>query len=297
MIAKFFGQYLLEKGVITGDQLLQAVEYQKSLHHKFGSYALRFNYLTLNQINELHREQLKDRRAEKIGELAVEKGYLAREQVDEIIMRQKNDHLLLGEAIVRLGFMEREKLYLYLDEYHRMTMAEDMHISMEHFPEEPLLLKLCELFIGLLQRMADIKVKPQVPVRKAQVRCPDPVALARLGSRRKPIRVLLTAPPGPTRQITARYFGDDAAPTPELMKSAMEEFLNVLCGNFVGVAAQMGKSWELEAPLTHPAGEEIIPLYGDCLVLVPFSTPDETIHLFFDVGGRNAAEAKKETVR
>ena len=288
MIAKFFGQFLLERGALTGGELLQAVEHQRSMHQKFGSYALRFGYLTLDQINELHREQIY--RPEKIGELAVGRGFLTREQVEEILLRQKNDHLLLGEAIVKLGFMEREQLYLHLDEYHRLTMAEDLHISLDHFPEEPVLLKLCELFVGLLARNFDFKAKPMVPQHQPQVRFDHPAAIVRLDNRRKPIRVILGAPPPVARAIAGKFFGDGTPLDDKADREAVEEFLNVLCGNFIGKASQLGRFWELEAPLTHPAGEDILPLYGEQLIRVPFVTPDHTLDLVFDVGGAHAHE-------
>jgi hypothetical protein len=288
MIAKFFGQFLLERGALTGDQLLQAVEHQRAMHQKFGSYALRFGYLTLDQINELHREQIY--RSEKIGELAVARGFLTKEQVAEILLRQKNDHLLLGEAIVKLGFMDREGLYLRLDEYHRLTMAEDLHIAMDHFPEEPVLLKLCELLAGLLSRFFDLKAKPLMPMRQPQVRYEYSCAVARLANRRKPIRVVLAAPPAVSRAIAGHFFGTQGPLDEKSAKEAVEEFLNVLCGNFIGKASQMGRFWELEAPLTHPPGEPILPLYGDQLIRIPFATPDHTIDLVFDVGGAHAHE-------
>ena len=290
MIAKFFGQFLLERGALTSMQLLRAVEHQREFHHKFGAIAARFGYLTLTQINTLHQEQLHKRRPERMGTLAVELGYLTQEQVDEILLRQRNDHLLLGEAIVQLGFMERDALYHCLDEYHRLTLPEDLRLTMDCFPEEPLLLKLCELFVGLLHRTTGRLARPLLPEHHQQICFSTPVALARMGNRRTPMRVLMEAPESAARAITLSYYGDNVPPEPDLVRSAMEEFLNVLCGNFTGVAAQMGKAWDLEAPLTHPADSDLIPLYGDQLILVPFETPEDTLHLAFDVGGRNGVE-------
>ena len=42
MIAKFFGQFLLEHGALTSGQILKAVEHQREFHHKFGAIAARF---------------------------------------------------------------------------------------------------------------------------------------------------------------------------------------------------------------------------------------------------------------
>gem|GEM_PF-1038135 len=297
MIAKFFGQFLLEHGALTSGQILKAVEHQREFHHKFGAIAARFGYLTLAQINTLHGEQLHKRRPERMGALAAEMGYLTQEQVEEILLRQRNDHLLLGEAIVQLGFMERDALYDCLDEYHRMTLPEDLRLTMDCFPEEPLLLKLCELFTGLFHRTTGHLAKPRIPERLQQIRFSTPVALARMGNRRTPMRVLLEAPESAARAIACNFFGDNTSPEPDLVRSAMEEFLNILCGNFTGIAAQMGKAWDLEAPLTHPADSDLIPLYGDQLILVAFETPEDILHLAFDVGGRNGVETQKEDLR
>ena len=57
MNAKFFGQYLLEKGKITAQQLVDAVESQKSVHTPLGALAIEKEILAAGQVQKIHDEQ------------------------------------------------------------------------------------------------------------------------------------------------------------------------------------------------------------------------------------------------
>ena len=57
MSARFFGQYLLEKGRITSQQLLTALEFQKSISLPIGTLAMERGWLTAAQINEIIAQQ------------------------------------------------------------------------------------------------------------------------------------------------------------------------------------------------------------------------------------------------
>ncbi len=294
MIAKFLGQFLLEKGAITKEDLIKALEYQKENHQRFGTYALRMGYLTVEQLNELYRLQMQ--KAEKIGELAIQKGYLSKQQVEEILQRQRNDHLMLGEILVKLKIIDREKLYIYLDEYHRLTQSEDSHLSIENFKEEPLLLYFVELFISLIHRFTQKKVKPQIPSKVSTIELPYPFAVTRLVSRAKPIRVLFGAEKEFKEELTKGFFGENYQINEKAVNDAIEEFLNILCGNFLGKAAQMGKTWDLDPPLTIQKGELVIPYYGEYFVEVPFFTPENKCFLYFDIGEEHEASRKEKNL-
>lgn len=294
MIVKFFGQFLLEKGAISKEDLLRALEYQKENHQRFGSYALRMGYLTVEQLNELYRLQLQ--KLEKIGQLAVEKGFLTHQQVEEILKRQRNDHLLLGEILVKLKILDREKLYIYLDEYHKITQTEEVHLSVENFKEEPILLYLVELFISLIERFAQKKIKPHIPQRINSFQANYSFAVTRLVSRAKPIRVLFGAEEEIRRAIARGFFGEDFEINEKTLDDAMEEFVNILCGNFLGKAAQMGKSWELDPPLTIKKGDSIIPYYGEYFIEVSFITPELKCFLYFDIGEEHGTGQKEKNL-
>jgi len=53
MSTRFFGQYLLEKGRINSQQLLAALEFQKTISMPIGVMALERGWLSAAQIKEV----------------------------------------------------------------------------------------------------------------------------------------------------------------------------------------------------------------------------------------------------
>ena len=99
MTSKFFGQYLLENGRITSQQLFTALDRQKALIAPLGILALERNWLTSKQIERVLELQKKTNY--RFGELAVSSGLLTQAQVDELLRQQDLSHrVLLGEVLV-----------------------------------------------------------------------------------------------------------------------------------------------------------------------------------------------------
>ncbi|HZA56441.1 MAG TPA: hypothetical protein VE616_19520, partial [Candidatus Udaeobacter sp.] len=67
MNTRFFGQYLLEKGRITSQQLLDALEYQKEITTPIGAMSLEQSLLTTEQFKKVLEQQKKKSRS--FGEL------------------------------------------------------------------------------------------------------------------------------------------------------------------------------------------------------------------------------------
>lgn len=117
MLPQFFGQFLLEKGIIDEDELRTALEYQQRRVVRIGDLAVQKGLLTREQAEQINIEQ---RRTDKFfGELAISLGFLTKEQVDKLITIQKNNHIFLGDALVELRFLTKEELEKYLYEFHQ----------------------------------------------------------------------------------------------------------------------------------------------------------------------------------
>ena len=108
MAAKFFGQFLLEKGVIDAAQLLRALEIQRVSNPALGEIACEKGMLTADQalaINE--RQRREDRR---FGDIAQSMGLLTADEVGVLLDAQKSRRKLFGEILVEEGFLDRERL-------------------------------------------------------------------------------------------------------------------------------------------------------------------------------------------
>ena len=82
MSAKFFGQYLIEEGAISSSQLREALDLMESDYEKLGELAVKLGYLRKEDVARLHREQ---RYVDSpLGELAIERSLMTREQLEEL---------------------------------------------------------------------------------------------------------------------------------------------------------------------------------------------------------------------
>ena len=77
MFSQYFGHFLLNRELITREQLTDALTFQQSVHVKFGVIAIDEGYMTPLQVEEVHEKQ---KQADKrFGEIAIELGYLTNE--------------------------------------------------------------------------------------------------------------------------------------------------------------------------------------------------------------------------
>jgi hypothetical protein len=108
MAAKFFGQFLLEKGVIDATQLLRALELQRTSNPALGELACARGMLTADQaqvINERQRSEDK-----RFGDIAQSMGLLTADEVGQLLDEQKSRRKLFGEILVEEGFVDAERL-------------------------------------------------------------------------------------------------------------------------------------------------------------------------------------------
>lgn len=117
MSSQYFGQYLLEKGIITPDQLLTAINHQKAVNMKLGVLAMDKKYMTSQQVEDILEIQ-KERDAQ-FGELAVENKIITTDQLTELLSIQKSERIFLGESLVEKGYLTLQQLENCLTEYKK----------------------------------------------------------------------------------------------------------------------------------------------------------------------------------
>lgn len=123
MFSQYFGHFLLNKGLISREQLREALEYQESVHVKFGVIAVNEGYMTPEQVEKVHDMQKQvDKR---FGEIAIEEGFLTEEQVEQMLASQKQNHLLLAQALVDKGFMTIDQFSKALEDYKKAHALSD----------------------------------------------------------------------------------------------------------------------------------------------------------------------------
>ncbi len=127
MFTQFFGNYLLNKGLVTAAQLSDALSIQKQTRLKLGVLAINAGYMTPEQVERVHAEQ--QRADKRMGDIAVEMGYLTEAQVDELLHAQGAAHLQLGQALVDSGVMTNASFADALNSYKAENSLTDVDFS------------------------------------------------------------------------------------------------------------------------------------------------------------------------
>lgn len=108
MFCRVFGNYLLNKGILTEKELNTILQYRKSHRVKLGLIAVEQKFLTPARADEINQLQMKmDKR---FGDIAVEKGYLTEGEVSTLLGLQGNPYLMFVQGTTENGILSKEKI-------------------------------------------------------------------------------------------------------------------------------------------------------------------------------------------
>ena len=117
MFANIFGNYLLEKNVIETQQYESIKATQAKTRVKLGLIAVAEKLMTQKEADAVNMKQLTmDRR---FGDIAVEMGYLTKEQVKHLLGMQGNPYIQFVQAVTDLGYMTIEDVERELLAYQK----------------------------------------------------------------------------------------------------------------------------------------------------------------------------------
>lgn len=127
MFSQYFGNYLLNKELITIEQYKNVMNLQQSIYVKIGILAVNSGLLTATQVDEIHHMQT--RMDKRFGELAIEMGYLTQSQLEDILSEQQTAHLLLGQALIDKDYMTLAQIEMALNDYKRDYSLSDIQLK------------------------------------------------------------------------------------------------------------------------------------------------------------------------
>lgn len=104
MVGHILGNYLVETGKITKEQLQAILDGAGRVRVKLGLIAVAEGLMSVEQADEVNRLQaVMDKR---FGQIAVENGYLTDEQVGELLDKQGDEYLIFLQTLVDLHVMD-----------------------------------------------------------------------------------------------------------------------------------------------------------------------------------------------
>jgi CheY-specific phosphatase CheX/ActR/RegA family two-component response regulator len=247
MIPKFFGQYLLERGIVKREQLIEAIKYQEENKQKLGEVALDKGYLTEAQIKNIHNEQKTTDL--KFGELAIKLGYLNDDQLNELITIQKNNHIFLGEALVKKGFVSQKTIDTQLEKFkEEQKDISPINITLDvNDKYNAYILYYVDLVSKMLLRMADIESKPGKPIIREDKVDTHYLSVYIDITGGLYARLMLSLTKEAVFEIAQKFLGESIDDEDIAMENA-GEFLNVVCGNLSSLMEREGKKIQISIP-------------------------------------------------
>jgi len=257
MFSQYFGQYLLNRGIVAAEVLLKALEAQQKSHVKLGVLAMGAGLLTAAQVEEIHREQT--RQDKKFGEIALAKGYLTQAQVEELLASQKKGHLQLGQALLDAGALTFAQLEQALKDYQDEYGFSDREFaSIQEGNVELLLTKTLQLAPGeenwnnYLFLFARNLVRFVDPYAWLELPGDSQVGEWSVEQQIEGEFMLKTGLTGGERDLSAlasAFAGEPIAAMDELGQASVAEFLNLHNGIFLVNMSNEGTELRMQAPV------------------------------------------------
>jgi hypothetical protein len=161
MGSMFFGQYLLSKGAINREALIDAIERQRRTNLSLVELAVQDGSLNPQRAEGiLTRYRTTDSGLE---ELCLEYGKISQEKLDELRRLQRSDWVRIGAALVASGHLTREQVDEHLAAFHEVQHEANQRLEADFRAcNDPETVKtVVELAVFHLKRFTNGPVKLQ----------------------------------------------------------------------------------------------------------------------------------------
>ena len=259
MAAMFFGQYLLSKGVIDREALIEAIERQRRSNLPLTELAVRKGYLEPRQEAAiLARYRTSDA---ELAELCLDAGVLDRDQIEELQAIQRSDWVRIGAALVAGGHLTRQQVEEHLEAFRRVERESEQRLETDFRAcRDPETVRtVVELTVFHLGRLTDEPIKlRRLSVNGGQlVRGRRRYVQKLVGDRE--LYVALDLPPATASVVAQGLLGMPLDEDSEAAIDAVCECVNIIGGNACTRLETSGFKLRPEPPFStlgdEPAGD------------------------------------------
>jgi CheY-specific phosphatase CheX len=284
MSAKFFGQFLLEKGRISSQQLVDALEFQKQVKVPIGVLALEEGVLTADQVKlVLARQSNSDK---KFGELAVSLGLLTEAQIAGLLQNQSSHRVYLGEALIVKGYLSVDALEKELKEHKKEEekITSQVAAAFNSIANKQIVKTFTDLMVMMFTDFAeqrDIKVE-RCETGKENVRLFRWVISQKIAGDNVEFNCLLSVPPKLMLQMASTMLDQNISTPDELALDATKEFVNIANGNACAKLSQDGVELTMQPPEVYETTMKPYPFRNKEVICVHLASPDAKLDVAFD---------------
>jgi len=257
MSNQFFGQYLLEKGLLNTQQLLTSIGLQKEANPPLGELAIREGFIDEIAASKINAEQ--QRTDMRFGELAVSMGLMTEEQVSLLFHTQKEIKKFFGEIVVEQGYLTESQLQQHLDAHGKLKKLSLDHID-SSIKEHIYCRQITDTLDAIIKNFMRI---PKIHVQVAQVEQTKPallndsVIISQTTHLPESVKIGWVMQRPLMKQLATNFLGMDVSDQEELYIDATSEFLNIILGNALASQREGEKETRLEPPLLELPEEDI----------------------------------------
>ena len=115
MVANILGYYLVEIGQISMEEFKALIRITEEERVKLGLMASSDGLMTEEQAEEVNR--LQSTVDKKFGEIAIDKGYLTKEQVDGLLLKQHNEYIVFLQALEDMDLVSGREAHQIIENY------------------------------------------------------------------------------------------------------------------------------------------------------------------------------------
>ena len=279
MLTQFFGNYLLQKNIINSGQLMKALEYKKNSSNKLGSLAVNAGYMTETEVEDVHSMQT--RLDKRFAELAIQLGYLTSQQAEELLKMQKFGYVMLGNAVITLGFADEAAVNEAIASYEKEFNLDPTNILSAG---QEIIEKMVSKFYGLGDTAKDTYIRDYATLLIKNI-------IRFIGSDCSLLSSVNTLPEvvNPTTsyqkitgafasatcicadgdtfaEFAARYAGQEFENDKEFINASVSDFLNLHNGLFT---VNTSNTYSVDLELTPPYEEDELPATTDKSYIIP----------------------------
>ena len=284
MSSRFFGQYLLEKGRITSQQLSSALDTQKAATPPIGILALEKGWLTAEQIKQILDLQKKTNY--RFGEQAVLSALLTQTQVDELLGAQETSHrVLLGDVLVSKGYLTLAALEKEFKEYDKdeEKLSFELAAAFDKVRNRELVKTFTDLMMIMFTRFAKQELKiEQCETGKEKVRLFRWVFSQKIAGKNVEFNCLLSVPPKLLLHMASTMLDETVSSPDELALDASKEFVNIANGNACARLSENGFNLTMEPPEVYETTAKPYPFNARDVVCVHLASPDAKLEVAFE---------------
>ena len=252
MRRSFFGQYLVGKGILSREKLIEALNIQSQHNKRIGELAIEKGWLRKEDVEKILVKQRGDARL--FGEIAIEMSLFNEQQVNTLLDQQQSNHKNLQSVLIEQDILAANIVREELQNYATFKDGKDNKFNLEwirtNIKDGEIISTLISHTIKLIGRLGDMEVSEgECRFDREYLEDLDILIVEEIFGDRT-LRYLFNVTKNIVTAVANGLLGAQGIYLSDgLCLDAGCEFVNVVCGNAIGKLAQKEISLRISPPL------------------------------------------------